>query len=100
MNAKQGAGSATLSMAFAGARFALNLVAALQGKTGIVECTYVAVDNMEVPYFGLPVELGKEGVAKIHPLPKLNDSESARLKEMIPILRSNIETGEKFGKEE
>jgi len=99
VNAKQGAGSATLSMAFAGARFALNLVHALQGKTGVVECAYVAVENMEVGYFGLPIELGKEGVAKIHPIPTLNETEGARLKELIPILRGNIETGEKFAKE-
>jgi len=99
VNAKQGNGSATLSMAFAGARFAMNLIRALQGETGIVECTYVAVEHMDVGYFGLPVELGKEGVHKIHPLPKLNETEQARLNELIPLLKANIETGEKFGRE-
>jgi malate/lactate dehydrogenase len=86
-------------MAYAGARFALNLVRALQGETGIVECSYVAVENMDVAYFGVPVEFGKEGVAKIHPLPKLNNIEQARFNELIPILKGNIETGEKFGRE-
>jgi malate dehydrogenase len=101
VNAKQGAGSATLSMAHAGAHFVLALVSALQGKTGIVEHTYVAVDkpDIEVPYFALPVELGKDGVAKIHDLPKLNDYEKERLKEAVAKLKENIETGEKFGKE-
>lgn len=99
VNAKQGAGSATLSMAFAGARFALGLVNALLGQTGIVECAYVAVENMEVPYFGLPVEFGKDGVAKIHALPKLNDLEAAKFKELIPVLKQNIETGVKFAQE-
>lgn len=102
VNAKQGAGSATLSMAHAGAHFALALVAALQGKTGIVEHTYVAVENksgVDVNYFALPVELGKNGVEKIHDLPKLNDYEQSRLKEAIAKLKENIETGEKFGRE-
>jgi len=99
VNAKQGAGSATLSMAFAGARFALSLVRALQGETGIVEDTFVEVEGHELTYLALPVELGREGVAKIHPVPKLNETEQARYKELIPVLKSNIETGEKFGKE-
>jgi len=99
VNAKQGAGSATLSMAYAGARFTLGLIRALQGETGIVECTYVAVDNMEVSYCGLPVELGKEGVAKIHDLPKMNEAEQKTFNELIPILKGNIATGETFGKE-
>lgn len=99
VNAKQGAGSATLSMAYAGARFALALVQGLLGNPGHVECAFIPVENMEVGYFGLPVEFGKEGVAKIHDLPKLNEGEQARLKELIPILKANIETGEKFGQE-
>jgi len=99
VNAKQGNGSATLSMAFAGARFAMSLVRALQGETGIVECSFVPVENMEVAYFGLPVELGKGGIVKIHPIPKLNETEQARMKELIPLLKANIETGEHFGKD-
>jgi len=99
VNAKQGNGSATLSMAYAGAKFTMSLVRALQGETGIVECSFVAVENMEVGYFGLPVELGPHGIAKIHPIPKLNESEQATLKEIMPALKGNIEFGEKFGKE-
>jgi len=99
VNAKQGNGSATLSMAFAGARFTMSLVRALQGETGVVECAFVPVENMEVGYFGLSVELGKGGISKIHPMPTLNEHEHARLKELLPVLKGNIETGEKFGKE-
>jgi len=97
VNAKAGAGSATLSMAYAGYRFANSLVRALKGETGIVECAYVQVEGMEVPFFGLPVELGKEGIVKIHPIPPLNEQESAQLKALIPILKDNIEKGIKFG---
>jgi len=97
VNAKEGNGSATLSMAYAGARFVFGLVNALLGQKGIVECTYVAVDNIEgCSFFGVPVELGPEGVAKILPLGTLNEFEQARLKEVIPIVQKNIQTGLDF----
>jgi len=61
-------------MAFAGLRFAMGLVRAFQGEKGIVECAYVDVESekLETSYFGLPVEFGKEGIVKIHTLPKLS----------------------------
>jgi malate dehydrogenase len=100
VNAKDGTGSATLSMAYAGARFALSLVRALLGEKGIVECSFVYAHGVvnEVSYFALPVELGQEGVVKIHPIPKLSDYESTQLKEAISILSKNIQTGEEFAK--
>lgn len=100
VNAKDGTGSATLSMAYAGARFALSLARALKGEKGIVECTYIYAPGIvsEVSYIATPVELGTEGVAKIHPLPKLNDYETTQLKEAIALLSKNIQTGEEFVK--
>ncbi|KAG0365610.1 hypothetical protein BGZ54_006371 [Gamsiella multidivaricata] len=45
VKAKDGAGSATLSMAYAGARFTLTLLeATVAGKTGLVESTYTLLD--------------------------------------------------------
>lgn len=44
MQAKAGAGSATLSMAKAGAQFAISLIRAKNGEKGIVECCYVESD--------------------------------------------------------
>lgn len=41
VKAKAGAGSATLSMAFAGARFAFSMIKAMNGEQGVVECAYV-----------------------------------------------------------
>ena len=41
MKAKAGAGSATLSMAFAGARFTISMMKALNGQEGIIECSYI-----------------------------------------------------------
>jgi len=97
VDAKAGAGSATLSMAYAGYRFTTSLIRALQGESGIVECAYVQVEGMEVDYFGLPVELGKDGISKIYPIPKLSDFEQSSLKEILPQLKANIEKGVQFG---
>jgi NAD-dependent malate dehydrogenase len=96
VNAKEGAGSATLAMAYAGAKFTMSLVRAFLGEEGISECSFVEVPNMEVEYFGVLVDLGKEGIEKIHPIPKLNSYEQSQWKELIPILKSNIEKGIKF----
>ncbi|KAK3893776.1 hypothetical protein Pcinc_002433 [Petrolisthes cinctipes] len=41
VKAKAGAGSATLLMAYTGARFASSVIKALSGKAGIVECAYI-----------------------------------------------------------
>merc|ERR1712011_4906 len=51
VEAKAGAGSATLSMAFAAAKFATSLLEALNGDQGKVECAYVRSDETEAKYF-------------------------------------------------
>lgn len=51
-------GSATLSMAYAGARFTNALIQALNGGEGVVECAYVASDVTEAKYFSTPLFLG------------------------------------------
>lgn len=61
VKAKAGAGSATLSMAFAGARFALSLVSALSGQANVIECGYVKSDLTEAAYFATPLHLGVSG---------------------------------------
>jgi len=96
VNAKAGAGSATLSMAYAGFRFTNSLVRAFQGEK-VVECAFVQTEGTETDFFGLPIEIGREGITKIHPLPKLNEFEQGLLKELIPQLKSNIEKGVQFG---
>lgn len=58
VKAKAGAGSATLSMAMAGARFAVSLIRALRGEQGVVECAYVRSDLTESQYFSTPILLG------------------------------------------
>ncbi|KAJ3410962.1 malate DEHYDROGENASE, NAD-dependent [Chytridiales sp. JEL 0842] len=98
VKAKDGAGSATLSMAFAGARFANSLLdASVLKKQGITECTYVKSDVVPgLDYFSTVVELGPEGVSKIHPVPKLSAYEQKLLDAAIPELKANIQKGVEF----
>merc|ERR1712018_967674 len=68
VNAKDGKGSATLSMAYAGARLASSILSGLSG-TPTIECAYVGSSITELPYFASPVTFGKNGVEKVHGLP-------------------------------
>jgi len=51
-------GSATLSMAYAGARFVGSVLDGLNGEEGIVECAFVRSDETEAKYFSTPLLLG------------------------------------------
>jgi malate dehydrogenase len=99
VKAKDGTGSATLSMAQAGARFADSLLKALTGQKGIIEPAYVkspvaAKDGIE--YFSTNVELGTEGVEKILPLGEMNEFEKGLYAAAIPELKKNIQKGVEF----
>lgn len=99
VKAKDGTGSATLSMAQAGARFASSLLRALKGERGIIEPSYVyspVAAAQGVPYFATNVTLGKNGVETIHPTGALNDFEKKLLEAAVPELKKNIEKGVEF----
>jgi len=97
VNAKAGAGSATLSMAYAGARFVNNLLRAMNGEEGITECAMVSSDVAGTGYFALQVMFGKEGVTKHLELGKMSSYEQRKLEEeVIPELKKNIAKGEAF----
>ena len=64
VKAKAGAGSATLSMAYAAARFTDSLIKAMNGQEGVVECAYVASNVTEAKYFSTPLVLGPNGIEK------------------------------------
>jgi len=96
VKAKAGAGSATLSMAYAGARFTFSVLKALAGQSGIVECAYVKSDITEASYFATPVLLGRSGIEKNLGLGKLSAYETQLLKDAIPELQKNIKKGEEF----
>lgn len=98
VKAKAGAGSATLSMAYAGARFTFSLLKAMSGQSGVIECAYVKSDVTEATYFSTPLLLGKNGIEKNLGLGKLSDYENQLLKAALPELKANIKTGEDFAK--
>jgi len=60
VKAKDGAGSATLSMAYAGAEFARKVIDALGGKKGVVAPSYVHLDADKEGGAALKGEIGKE----------------------------------------
>ncbi|KAJ2159630.1 hypothetical protein GGF46_002875 [Coemansia sp. RSA 552] len=111
VKAKDGAGSATLSMAYAGARFADSLMRAMKGET-VVEPTFIALDADpagakeiralgagSLDFFAVPVELGPEGVKRIVPLPgKPTSAELAAIGVAAKALETNIATGVAFVK--
>jgi malate dehydrogenase len=99
VQAKAGSGSATLSMGYAGAIFVNSLIRGLNGEKGVVQPTFVKSPLFEkegVEYFSSNVELGPEGVAKIHPVGALSAEEEELLKACLPDLKKNIEKGVKF----
>ncbi|XWS29645.1 hypothetical protein CRYUN_Cryun24cG0047300 [Craigia yunnanensis] len=62
--AKAGAGSATLSMAYAAVKFADACLRGLRGDAGVVECAFVASHVTELPFFASKVRLGRVGLEK------------------------------------
>ncbi|KAI9850719.1 MAG: Malate dehydrogenase, cytoplasmic [Thelocarpon superellum] len=99
VKAKDGAGSATLSMAMAGARFAESLLRASQGQTGVIEPTFVEsplYKDQGVDFFASKVELGPNGVEKIHGLGPVNEYEAKLIEECVADLKKNIVKGVQF----
>merc|ERR1712187_571117 len=95
VNAKGGKGSATLSMAYAGAKFANAVLSGLAGKE-TTECAYVSMDadsKAELPYFASKVTFGKSGVKKVHPVGKINEYEKGRIVECSKQLNEEIDAG-------
>ncbi|KZS89370.1 NAD-malate dehydrogenase [Sistotremastrum niveocremeum HHB9708] len=108
VKAKDGAGSATLSMAYAGALFAENVIKALKGATGIVVPTYVNLSAHEggqviqkelgssIEYFSVPVTLGPNGVEAINSLGSLSSHEQSLISAALPELQESITKGVQF----
>ncbi|KAL2877063.1 hypothetical protein SGCOL_007684 [Colletotrichum sp. CLE4] len=106
VKAKAGAGSATTCMAYAGFRFALAIIKASQGQSGVVEPAYVYLPGLQggeavahalgVSYFAVPVSFGPNGAEIAHPIGSLSDYEKGLLKVAIDELRGNIKKGEDF----
>lgn len=87
VKAKDGAGSATLSMAYAAAVFTEGLLKGLDGEA-VTQCTFVEspLFKDQVDFFASPVEFGPEGVKNIPALPKLTAEEQKLLDACLPDL--------------
>merc|ERR1711977_820799 len=72
VKAKNGKGSATLSMAYSGARLAKAVLSGLAGVP-VTECAYVESNVLEgVPYFASMVVFGREGIEAVLPIGNLS----------------------------
>ncbi|KAL0399454.1 UNVERIFIED_CONTAM: Malate dehydrogenase, mitochondrial [Sesamum radiatum] len=96
VEAKAGKGSATLSMAYAGAIFADACLKGLNGVPDVVECSFVQSTVTELPFFASKVRLGKNGVEEVLGLGPLSDYEKQGLEALKPELKSSIEKGIAF----
>jgi malate dehydrogenase len=96
VQAKDGAGSATLSMAYAGARFSSRLLSAMGGDKDVIECAFVESNETPAPFFSSPVRLGPNGVEEILPYGKLSEFEQKGLDAMIPDLIAQAKKGSDF----
>jgi len=96
VEAKAGTGSATLSMAYAGAKFADSVLQAIGGEEGVIECAFVRSDETEATYFSTPLLLGKNGLEKNLGLGKLQEKEADLVKNAMPELKASIKKGEDF----
>ncbi|XP_026436226.1 malate dehydrogenase, chloroplastic-like isoform X1 [Papaver somniferum] len=98
VEAKAGAGSATLSMAYAAARFVESSLRALDGDSDVYECSYVQSELTDLPFFASRIKIGKEGVEAIisSDLQGLTEYETKALDALKPELKSSIEKGVTF----
>ncbi|KAL7268208.1 hypothetical protein RUND412_009178 [Rhizina undulata] len=99
VKAKNGGGSATLSMAYAGFRFA---------ESGIVEPTFIYLPGVPggeevrkavggLDFFAVPVELGPHGAQKAqNPISSISDAEKKLLDIAVAGLKDNIDKGVEF----
>ncbi|EXM20270.1 Lactate dehydrogenase/glycoside hydrolase, family 4, C-terminal [Fusarium oxysporum f. sp. vasinfectum] len=105
VKSKQGAGSATTCMAYAGFRFVKALLTASSG-TLIIEEAYVYLPGisggkeistqLQVDYFSVKVKLGGQGAREVLPIGNLSDDERILLEKAVEELRVNIQTGLSF----
>ncbi|RFU82050.1 malate dehydrogenase [Trichoderma arundinaceum] len=102
VKAKDGAGSATLSMAFAGARMADALLRAADGEKGVIEPTFVdspLYKDQGIDFFSTNVELGPNGVEKILPIGAIDANEKQLVEACLSDLKKNIAKGVAFVQE-
>lgn len=102
VEAKVGDGSATLSMAYAAARFVEASLRGLDGDCDVYECAYVQSQVTELTFFASRVKLGKEGVEEVigSELKGLTDYEARALEALKPQLKASIEKGVAYAQQQ
>jgi len=99
VQAKAGGGSATLSMAYAAARFADSVIRAMNGEE-VVECAYIPTSNVhgvDVEYFSTPVLFAQDGTVKENlGLGAMNDFENNLVTAAQEQLKGEIAKGVEF----
>lgn len=93
VEAKSGAGSATLSMAYAASRFVDAVLRGLSGDKGVVECTFAEVAG---DYYAAPFTLGKNGLEQRHEFTNLTEYEMSRVAEARKKLAVDVQVGKDF----
>jgi len=96
VKANAGTGSATLSMAYAAARFANSLMKGMAGQEGVVECAFVDSNVTAAAYFATPLLLGPGGIEENLGLGELSRLEQELLEAAVPELQASIARGERF----
>ncbi|AQZ11128.1 MDH1 (YKL085W) [Zygosaccharomyces parabailii] len=99
VKAKDGAGSATLSMAQAGATFANAVLSGLGGERDVIASSYVdspLYKSEGVEFFASPVTLGPDGISKVHPVGDISSEEEQLLEKAKETLKKNITKGFAF----
>ncbi|KAK1584480.1 hypothetical protein Q3G72_033369 [Acer saccharum] len=102
VEAKAGAGSATLSMAYAAARFVESSLRALDGDGDVYECAYVESNLTELPFFASRIKLGRNGVEALisSEIQGLTEYEHKALESLKPELKASIEKGVAFAQKQ
>lgn len=96
VQAKAGAGSATLSMAYAGYLFTEEVLRAMNGADDVVQCAYVESTLTDAPFFASPCKFGPEGVTEVMGFGEISAYEQAWLDKMLPDLKNQIQKGIDF----
>jgi malate dehydrogenase len=107
VQAKDGLGSATLSMAYAGFQFTEAVLKGASGEAGVTEVAYVHLDGLKggeavkadtgLDYFAVPVQFGKTGATQVHnPLSQIDAREKELIQTAINGLKGNISKGVDF----
>ncbi|MDD6088385.1 MAG: malate dehydrogenase [Desulfovibrionaceae bacterium] len=87
VEAKAGAGSATLSMAMAACTFVMTVLRGMNGEKDAEACAYVENPSAPLPFFAQKLVFGKNGIESFVPYGTLSAFEQEQLNAMLPVLK-------------